>query len=415
MTFKILSLDGGGIRGVISARILMKVEKQIREQKNQSLAEYFDLIAGTSTGSILAAGIALGYTASELLDIYRQEGERIFRRRSFPSTWLKEILPEKIKKDFPRVQPYEIEESKYSHEGLVETLKGQEKFKNPDGSYIKLKEVGQNNSTGDKPKPILLIPAYDVTYGNTTYFCNDAPESASWHNDMPVWQICVSSASAPTFFPIYKLEWTDKRANPPAPWEFPHVDGGVTANNPSFCAIDKALSLDISLNDISLLSIGTGKTGEPLKFKADGNLGLIQWAIRIPSVFMDGQAQLQSQICQQLMGGLESDRYLRLQFALKEIWGEPENVYAQAPLLPEKQKVNKWTQQPVSEQIDDATKENIEQLINITEQYIEQGFTTEDRFRRGCQVKEGIRRFIGGLQQLRIAKKFPESSSDAIA
>ncbi len=83
MTFKILSLDGGGIRGVISARILMEVEKQIREQKNQSLAEYFDLIAGTSTGSILAAGIALGYTASELLNIYRQEGERIFYRRSF--------------------------------------------------------------------------------------------------------------------------------------------------------------------------------------------------------------------------------------------------------------------------------------------------------------------------------------------
>ncbi len=415
MTFKILSLDGGGIRGVISARILMEVERQIREKKNQSLAEYFDLIAGTSTGSFLAAGIALGYTASELLDLYFQEGACIFYRRPFPSTWLNKLLPEMIKKNLPSTQPYELAYSKYSNEGMIEAFKGQEKFKNPDGSYIKLKEVGQNNSAGDKPKPILLIPAYDVKYGNTTYFSNDDPQSDRWYNDLPVWQICVSSASAPTFFPIYKLEWSDERATPPESWEFPHVDGGVTANNPSLCAIDKALNLDISFNDISLLSIGTGKTGEPLKFQEDGNLGLIEWATRIPSVFMDGQAQLQSQICQTLMGGFESDRYLRLQFPLKKIWGEPQNVYSQAPLLPEKQQVNKWTQQPVSEQMDDATLENIKQLINVTEQYIEQGFTTEDRYNQGCQVKEGIRRFIDEEKQLWTAKKFAESSLDVIA
>ena len=406
MTFKILSLDGGGIRGVISARILMEVEKQIREKKNQSLAEYFDLIAGTSTGSILAAGIALGYKASELLDIYRQEGERIFRRRSFPSTKLSQLLPENTKKNLPKTQPYELADSKYSNEGLIETLKGQEKFKNPDGSYIKLKEVGQKNSTGDKPKPILLIPAYDVKYRNTTYFCNDDPKSGRWYNDMFVWEICVSSASAPTFFPIYKLEWTDERATHSERWELPHVDGGVTANNPSLCAIDKALSLDISLNDISLLSIGTGETGEPLKFKADGNLGLIEWATKISSVFMDGQVQLQSQICQQLMGGLKSKsgRYLRLQFALNEIWTGPKNVYAPASELPEEQKVNKWIQQPVSEQMDDASSENIEQLIEITKQYIEQGFANETRY-LGCKVKEGIRSFID-KEQLWIAKEF---------
>ncbi|NEO65121.1 MAG: hypothetical protein F6J98_33900 [Moorea sp. SIO4G2] len=63
MTFKILSLDGGGMRGVISARILQEIEKTIKEKYGQELHEYFDLISGTSTGSILAAGIACNMTA----------------------------------------------------------------------------------------------------------------------------------------------------------------------------------------------------------------------------------------------------------------------------------------------------------------------------------------------------------------
>ncbi|NEO77261.1 patatin-like phospholipase family protein [Moorena sp. SIO4G3] len=78
MTFKILSLDGGGMRGVISARILQDIEKTIRKQHGQELHEYFDLIAGTSTGSILAAGIACKMTAGELIKLYEQEGENIF-------------------------------------------------------------------------------------------------------------------------------------------------------------------------------------------------------------------------------------------------------------------------------------------------------------------------------------------------
>ena len=78
MTFKILSLDGGGIRGVLSAKLLETVETALKEQKGQALHEYFDLISGTSTGSILAAGIACGMNAKRLIDIYKDEGENIF-------------------------------------------------------------------------------------------------------------------------------------------------------------------------------------------------------------------------------------------------------------------------------------------------------------------------------------------------
>lgn len=69
--FRILALDGGGIRGVISAKILERVQKKI----GQPLNEYFDLIAGTSTGSILAAGLVLGKSPKELIDIYEKRGE----------------------------------------------------------------------------------------------------------------------------------------------------------------------------------------------------------------------------------------------------------------------------------------------------------------------------------------------------
>ena len=79
--FRILSLDGGGMRGALSAKILEQVEKQIWEKENKSLTEYFDLVAGTSTGSILAAGIALGLKASDLFKLYNDNGNQIFSRR----------------------------------------------------------------------------------------------------------------------------------------------------------------------------------------------------------------------------------------------------------------------------------------------------------------------------------------------
>jgi patatin-like phospholipase/acyl hydrolase len=78
MTFKILSLDGGGMRGIISARILQEIERQVQEKEGKALHEYFDLIAGTSTGSILTAGIATGKTSQELIDLYKNQGIIIF-------------------------------------------------------------------------------------------------------------------------------------------------------------------------------------------------------------------------------------------------------------------------------------------------------------------------------------------------
>ncbi|NET41586.1 MAG: hypothetical protein F6K15_06510 [Okeania sp. SIO2B3] len=112
MTFKILSLDGGGIRGVIAARILIEIEKKIKEQKGKSLHEYFDLIAGTSTGSIIAALIATGTESTNILKLYQEEGINIFPYQS-------RLSPKRL----PLILKYGISAPKFSSEGLIKVLK----------------------------------------------------------------------------------------------------------------------------------------------------------------------------------------------------------------------------------------------------------------------------------------------------
>ncbi|MEH2447173.1 MAG: patatin-like phospholipase family protein [Nostoc sp.] len=205
MSFKILALDGGGIRGVITARILQQVEQEIRNQgKGNFLHEYFDLIAGTSTGSILAGGIAIGKKSDELIKLYRDRGKDIFppdrkeRYKNLPSI-IKSIIDV-------------FSAPKYSHDGIISALK----------------DAYKSTRIKDIKKPIILILAYDTLYRNTTFFTNCHPDLGDrWYDDCYLWEICTASASAPTFFPPYKLKPVDKEKF--GDWEFPHIDGGVSA------------------------------------------------------------------------------------------------------------------------------------------------------------------------------------------
>jgi hypothetical protein len=180
MTFRILSFDGGGIRGVLSARILKEVERQIKEKTGQPLHEYFDMIAGTSTGSILTAGVANKLTADVIIELYKKQGKSIF-----PSQFRVPFLTD-LKHGVIPGKGY-----KYSHEGLVNALR--EQFGDTAISKIE--------------SPIILILAYDTLYRNTTFFTNCHPELGErWFDTIPLWKICICSSSAPTFFPPYKLE-----------------------------------------------------------------------------------------------------------------------------------------------------------------------------------------------------------------
>ncbi|MEH2322192.1 MAG: patatin-like phospholipase family protein [Nostoc sp.] len=388
MSFKILALDGGGIRGVIAARILQEVEQEIRNQgKGNYLHEYFDLISGTSTGSILAGGIALGKESHELIQLYKDRGKIIFpldRKERYKN------LPSIIQ---PIIDVFSA--PKYSHDGIISVLKDTYK-----STIIK-----------DIEKPIILILAYDTLYRNTTFFTNCHPDLGDrWYDDCYLWEICTASASAPTFFPPYKLEPVDKEKF--GDWEFPHIDGGVSANNPCLAALSLVMRIsqssvsptikqkykldNLRLEDISILSIGTGQTGEPYQYKQISKWRGFDWVQNLTNIFMEPTSEIDSTICRQIMGGYDSKRYLRLQFDLNETFkAKPEETYKDPRIvLPPEDRKNRFTGQKVSKEIDNASSEIIQQLIDTTSAFIDKGLTYYTRDDSGYPIKEAIASFI---------------------
>ncbi|WP_017720407.1 patatin-like phospholipase family protein [Kamptonema formosum] len=388
MTFRILSFDGGGIRGVLSARILKEVERQIKEKTGQDLHQYFHMIAGTSTGSILTAGVAKKLHTDQIIELYKKYGASIF-----PSKFRVPFLTN-LKEGVVPGKGY-----KYSHEGLENALK--EQFGDTPISQIE--------------SPIILILAYDTLYRNTTFFTNCHPDLGSrWFDPIPLWKICVCSSSAPTFFPPYQLESQKEIGQ----WFFPHIDGGVSANNPSLAAISQALSIsqskdvpeevkqkyklnNVQLQDISLLSIGTGQSGNPFTYEEVKGWSVLRLVSHLVDIFMEPKGEIDSRICQLLMGGLESDRYLRLQFELNEKFAaKPGETWQDARVrLAEKDRKNKFTNKPLTEEMDKV--EAIDSLIEAAEAFLDTGRTYYTRANTlsakaidGPPVKEAIAKFI---------------------
>ncbi|NEP02680.1 MAG: patatin-like phospholipase family protein [Symploca sp. SIO2E9] len=331
MTFRILSLDGGGIRGVMPARMLQKVEKQL----GSPLTKHFDLIAGTSTGSILAALIATGRNSKELLNLYLDKGLGIF-----PYTSL--LSPERL----PLIFQYGISAPKFSDEGLTKILK---------------EELGNKKLSDVTPDPSkmmeslkLLVPSYDTITRNPVVFKSWRHDR--WYADVPLWEVCVCSASAPTYFPAHLIEKNGK--------EYSLIDGGVCANNPVSCAVAESIkllrdntnqSLAEVLGQIKVLSIGTGDPATPIPWEQVRGWGLLEWGLRIADVFMDAPPDIHRYVAEQILGGKNNEdglRYIRLQLPLKE------------PCL----------------SMDDASPENLEELLKQTDAYIEKKQADLEKF-----------------------------------
>jgi hypothetical protein len=370
MTFKIISLDGGGIRGVLSARLLQQVETTLAEKKGQKLHEYFDLVSGTSTGSILTAGIACQMSAQEMINIYLQEGNNIFLESIRQQrNWRK--LSQGIGSGvlYPHQQ---------GEQGLAKIL--QKKLLHT--------ELGKDAKIGQITTPNILIPAYDVYSRNTTWFSNSDP--TAWYSNLELWKICTASASAPTFFPPYELPYNDDQ-------KLPHIDGGVSANNPTLSAIAHALYIGkqngLKLTDITVLSIGTGNTTRAYEYEDIKKWGQLGWARHLPDMFMSPAAQNAEAICYHIMESAERD-YLRLDFDLNQqlkgapqpgrlrgLLDKPYNKY----IAEVKQKYEK-----VREDIDNP--DNCPQLIEAAECYLECGqvyYKTE-----WVSVQKAIEQFI---------------------
>lgn len=360
---RILSLDGGGIRGVLSARILKEVE-EILEKKGHKLHTYFDFVAGTSTGSIIAGAIACQKSAQKMINLYQNEGKNIFLdnvRQQRKWRWISQLAGDKIQQFLTKPWGIKI---LYPHEdgnrGLAKVL---EKELGPK----KLREI---------ETPRILIPAYDVYSRNTTWFCNNPPDDdPQWYDNIELWKICTASASAPTFFPPYKLPYY---ADEYPEQYLPHIDGGVSANNPSLVAIARAFELNKGLNfsNIAVLSIGTGKTTRPYKYKEVEKWGLASWAKNIPNIFMDPSAINSEEICRRIVK-IQGGSYLRLSFDLNEHFKGKQQKHRLRELLDQKDAYNKFIPEKngkkpyVSEEIDNP--KNCDELIKAAKCYLEKG------------------------------------------
>ncbi len=208
--FRILSIDGGGIRGVYPAHIIHRMS----ESFGITPSTHFQMIAGTSTGSIIAAGIACGVTPEKIVSLYQKKGKEIFCSKW--SSILGALAP--------------IFHSKYSNEGLSEALK----------------DIFGDITLGEISLP-LLLPSTDIGNGGVHVFKSAYSPDFTRDNSVLVRDAVLASCSAPTYFDPHRVG------------KYALVDGGLWANNPSLAAvIDAQKRLGVDLTDISVFSLGTG-------------------------------------------------------------------------------------------------------------------------------------------------------------
>jgi patatin-like phospholipase/acyl hydrolase len=279
---RILAIDGGGIRGIIPAVVLAAIEKQ----SGKPICELFDLVAGTSTGGILALGMMKPgqqagkpqYAATDMLELYFKEGATIFPH----SVW-REIKTGKGTLD-----------EKYPSDGVESAL--QKYF-----GDSRLKDALKNT----------LITSYEIQIRMPFLFRSDRAQKNS-EFDFPMWQVARATSAAPTYFEPERIDKADKSSF----WAL--VDGGMYANNPAMVAYAEALHLDPEC-DVVVASLGTGTDPQAIRYSDAKHWGLIGWAKPILDVVFDGVSRATDYQVHQLLppdGGRK--RYYRFQLSLKK-------------------------------------------------------------------------------------------------
>ena len=302
---RILSIDGGGIRGIIPGTILTYLEKQLQLKSNSNLkiGDYFDFIAGTSTGGILACIYLMPgdngkarYSAQDAVNLYLQKGEDIFHR----------TLIQKLK----------------SGGGLLD-----EKYdRHPIEKY--LDEYFGDTWLKDLIKPC-LITSYDVTQRNAHFFTSTDAGSSLYN--FKVRDVARATSAAPTYFEpalIYSEEGQRLAV----------VDGGVYANNPALCAYAEARKTIFSdylkdgekinkptAKDMIIVSVGTGTVKKPYHYNDLKNAGELHWLNPIIDILMSGNAETVDYQLQQMYKTLPQEdarNYYRLEPPLHEASSE---------------------------------------------------------------------------------------------
>jgi len=270
---KVLCIDGGGIRGLIPALVLAEIERRT----GRRIAEMVDLLAGTSTGGILACALTRAgpdgrprFTAQELAGIYVEEGPAIFRRG--------------LLKRISSVEGWVDE--RYEDDGLDAAL----------DRYLGDARLSQALTD-------VFVTAYDI-HDRFAFFFRSARARTDPAYDFPLVQVARATAAAPSYFePTQVTDIAGTRT-------YPLVDGGVYAVNPSMCAYaDVVHAGELEL----MLSLGTGAHTRAYTFEQARGWGQLGWARPVLDMVFDGVADTIDFEASTLMG----DRYVRLQIELE--------------------------------------------------------------------------------------------------
>lgn len=320
---KVLSVDGGGIRGIIPAVVLAEIERLTK----RPACELFDLIAGTSAGGMIALGLTVPdeseagrprWSAQQLVSMFEEEGPKIFHRSLLRTiTTADGLLVEK-----------------YAATGLEEAFE------------LYMKDARLPQALTD-----VLITSYDIQRHEPFFFKSFAPRAHTGTTgpregvprgmgmppqpaDYPMKVVARATSAAPTYF-----EPEDVRASPPPPGgpsDYVLVDGGTFANNPAMCAYAE-VARNKPGSEVLIVSLGTGRLTESISYKQARDWGLVQWAHPLLDVMMDGASAAIDYQLDELLG--PDDGHFRFQTELVE----------------------------VSDRLDDAGEENIKRLRTLAE------------------------------------------------
>jgi uncharacterized protein len=238
MTFQILSLSGGGYRGLFTAEILARLERQA----GRPIGECFDLIAGTSIGGIIAIGLGMGRTATDIRDAFLENGEAIFPpRRPPPRGWFLSRLAKY--RWFTGGPKYDGVELRRTIESIVE-----------------------ENALFGQARTRLLIPAVNMTTGKVQMFKTPHAPSLMVDRNRKAVEIAMATSAAPTFFPLAKIGNSY------------FADGGLMANSPDACAVHEAIHFARQRReDLRIVSIGTTSARFGLPASLGGRFGPAEW------------------------------------------------------------------------------------------------------------------------------------------
>jgi patatin-like phospholipase/acyl hydrolase len=261
--YRILSIDGGGVRGVYAAVLLGRLLAGA-----PGFLDRVDLFAGTSTGGVLALGLARGLAPRELADVYGRNAGRIF-----DSSWLHDL------RDLGGLTGARYDNAAFK--GLLQSVLG-------------------DATLADLPRRV-LVPAFDLDNQGKEgrprrwepKFFHNFPGSGSDGGERAI-DVALRTSAAPTYFPVYQG----------------YVDGGVVANNPGMAALAQALDPGTggrALDELRLLSVGTGLNPTYVD-RQDHDWGAGQWARLLVPLMVDGVTGVADYQCARLLG----DRYHRL-------------------------------------------------------------------------------------------------------